>query len=150
MKFGSAKYLELIEGRLELLRTLVRKEAEWRSAFIASNLRDSERCTADEEVICECIRVLDKEIASIQAKGRESSASKPPVVNPVLDSRICAALGQMAVLHLDLKHSNDTRRAILRRSKVTINALRNLFNSYAPTYAAPAAPSMGMIYEENV
>jgi hypothetical protein len=150
MEFESAKYLEFIECRLELLRKLIRTGEEWRLAFIRLRLSDSERCAADEELLCEQIRILDREITSLQAKGLESGSFKSPEVDPVIDRRIRAALTQMAALHLDLKQSNKTKRAILKRSKFTINALRNLFNSLAPTYASPAASSVGTIYEESI
>jgi hypothetical protein len=149
-KLESAKYLELLERRLELLQKLVRTGEEWRRAFVALNLSDSERYTANEELLCEQIRMLDKEITSLQAKGRPASSSKPGGVDPVIDHRIRAAMRQLETLHLELKKSNETKRAILKRSKFTISALRNLFNSLAPTYAAPAASSVGTIYEENV
>jgi hypothetical protein len=150
MKLQSLKVLELLESRLELLRALIHMEGDWRSAFIALNLRDSEHCTAQEELICERIRVLDREIVSLKAMGYEAGSSKSSAVDPVISRRIHVALAQMESLHLDLKQSNQTKQAILRRSKFTINALQNLFNSHAPTYAAPAAPSTGTIYEENV
>jgi hypothetical protein len=150
MKLQSTKILELMESRLELLRALIRAEGEWRSAFIALNLSDAESRTADQELICGRIRALDKEITLLQAEGREVSSSGRSGVDPVIDPGIRAAQDRMAALHEDLKQSNRTKQAILKRSKFTINALQNLFNSYAPTYAAPAAPSTGTIYEGNV
>ncbi len=149
-KLESVKYLELMERRLELLQKLVRTGEEWRRAFVALNLSDSERYTADEELLCGQIRMLDSEIISLQAKGRQASSSKAAGADLVIDPRIGAATGQMETLHLELKQSNEIKRAILKRSKFTISALRNLFNSLAPTYAAPAASSVGTIYEENV
>jgi len=160
MKFSYPRCLELVERRLELLRALVRAEDEWRRAFIALNMQGSEHCTADAEVICGQIRTLDREISLLQAsrsdqatstsKGPRISSPKTSEVDPTIDRRIRLALGQMAALHLDLRRSNQIKQALLRRSKLTINALRNLFNSYAPTYAAPAALRVGTIYEENV
>ena len=142
MKVGSKRFLELIECRVELLRTLIRTETEWRRAFIALNLREVERCTADQELVCQQIRTLDREIATLQAKSFE--------IDPSVDQQARTALDRTVALHLDLKRSNDTKRAILRRSKFTIDALHNLFNSHAPTYAAPAAHTVGTIYREIV
>jgi hypothetical protein len=150
MNLASAKYLKLMESRLELLRSLIHIEGEWRRAFIASNLRDSEHFSGDQELICARIRTLDNEISSLQAMGRETGSSTSSEADPVIDRGIRVAVAQMATLHLDLKQSNQIKQAILRRSKFTINALQNLFNSHAPTYAAPASPSSGTIYEENV
>jgi len=160
MKFGSAKYLELVERRLEMLRAVVRLEAEWRGAFIGLKMEQSERCAAEEELLCGKIRILDQEIAILQGNQSKQAASIPSgndlrlpksfEIDRILYPRILAALERMTALHLELKRSNRTRRAILKRSKLTMNALRNLFNSYAPTYAAPAAPTTGTICEENV
>jgi hypothetical protein len=160
MKSGSAKVLELIERRLELVRTLIRMQGEWRAAFIGLKMDDSERCSAEEEILCKQIHVLDQQIASLQADhakspkwspaGTEIGSAKPLEVDLAIEQKILAALGRMAGLQLELKRSNEIRRAILKRSELTINALRNLFNSYAPTYGAPAAQRLGTIYEENV
>lgn len=140
-----ARHLELVESRLELLQRLMRTAEEWRGAFIRLNLNDCERCSADQELICDRVRILDQEIASLVA-----NASKSIVADPHMDQRMRAALGQMAALRQDLQRSNEINVAILTRSKFTINALRNLFNSLAPTYAAPAAHSLGTICEESV
>jgi hypothetical protein len=148
MNSGSQKLLELAERRLELLRTLVRLEADWRRAFVALQMQESQRFVAEEEVFCEQIRMLDREIILVQANLPKQPANID--LDPEMQRRMTFAIEQMTALHADLKRSNDTRLAILKRSKVTINALNNLFNSFAPTYASPAAPSVGTIYEENV
>jgi hypothetical protein len=160
MKFGCARYLELVERRLELLRAIVRLEAEWRGAFIGLKMEDSERLAAEQKILCEQIRTLDKEIVTLQGnqfkpaasipKGHDLGSTKPFALDPILYPRILGALERMAAVHLELKRSNQTRQAILKRSKLTMNALRNLFNSYAPTYAAPAASTKGTICQENV
>jgi hypothetical protein len=160
MKSWSARYLELVERRLGLLRGLIHLETEWRAAFIGLKMEDAERCAAEQEVLCAQIRALDRDIATLQGnrvkpatstpKGPQAGASKPSDLDPVLHPRILMALERMAALHLELSRSNRTRIAILRRSKLTMSALRNLFNSYAPTYAAPAAVTTGTICEENV
>jgi hypothetical protein len=160
MKSGCARYLKLVERRLELLRELVRLEAEWRAAFIGMDMKGSERCVAEENILCEQIRILDQEIATLQQnqlkpipmiqKGLDAGSSPSLDSDPIIYPKILAALERIAALQLELRRSNQTRRAILKRSKLTMNALRNLFNSYAPTYAAPAAPTTGTIYEENV
>jgi hypothetical protein len=160
MKSGSAKFLELVERRLELLRTLVLAEGEWRRAFIALDMQGSQRRAAEEDLLCEQIRALDKEITSLQASPANSSNliakkfeigwSECSEADPIFRRSIRAAMDQMTALHLDLKHSNQTKRAILKRSKLTISALHNLFNSYAPTYSAPPALTVGTIYQENV
>jgi flagellar biosynthesis/type III secretory pathway chaperone len=147
MKFGSVKHLELVERRLEMLRTLVRLEAEWRHAFIGMKIQDSQRCAAEQQILCDQICIVDREITLLQS-GTVKQTN--PEVDPTSDAKTRAALAQMAALHLELQRANQIKRAILRRSKSTIDALHNLFNSFAPTYAAPTALSTGTLYEERV
>jgi len=158
------KILALLERRLELVRALIRLGAQWRQAFIAWNLDHSERCAADEERLSMQILALDMEIASHAAPRSLSAEGNPSAraglaapladLNVNTDRKIREVVDRMRALHLELKQSNEIRKSILKRSKITMNALRNLFSSLAPTYASPAAqptgPSTGTICEERV
>jgi hypothetical protein len=149
MKIERAKTLELLGRRLELVRALVRVGAEWQRAFIGWKLDLSERCASEEIRLCDQIRVLDVEMAALEA------ASLPALSDPLEMDRSTArkirdARDRMRALQLELKRSNEIRRCILKRSKITLNALENLYNSHAPTYAAPTAHATGTLYEERV
>jgi hypothetical protein len=154
------KILELLERRLELVRALIRLGAQWRRAFIDWNLDHSEQCAAEEEKLSRQILALDMEIASHEGRRlprsdqnaavHSAGAAKSLEMNWHTDRKIREVLDRMRALHLELKQSNEIRKSILRRSKITMTALRNLFNSHAPTYAAPAPASTGTIYEERV
>jgi hypothetical protein len=138
MKFERAKSLEFLNRRLELVRELIRAGAEWRRSFIAMRLDQSERSLSEEVRLAGQIYALDQEIAKMDG------------LYEVADLEICEALERTTVLNRDLMHSNEIRKSILKRSKITINALRNLYNSHSATYAAPAAHSKGTLYEETV
>jgi hypothetical protein len=138
MKFERAKTLELLQRRLELLGDLIVAGAQWRRAFIAMHLDQSERCLAGELRLATQIYALDKEIATIEG------------LDQVTDGEIREALERTKSAHLELTQSNDLRKSILKRSRITLGALRNLFNSHSASYAAPVAHSTGTIYEETV
>jgi hypothetical protein len=154
------KILELLERRLELVRALIRLGAQWRRAFIDWNLDHSEQCASEEEKLSRQVLALDIEIASHGPRpvpcseqdvaSLSASAAERAEMDWHTDRKIREVLDRMRALHLELKLSNDIRKAILNRSKITMTALRNLFNSHAPTYAAPTAASTGTIYEERV
>jgi hypothetical protein len=160
MNSDREKILELLQRRLELVRALIRLGAQWRLAFINWNLDQSEHCAAEEEKLSRQILALDMEIASHQGhrlSQSEQNAAAHSAIAPASvetdwqkDHRIRDVLEQMRALHFELKQANEIRKSILRRSKITMTALRNLFNSHAPTYAAPTASSTGTIYEERV
>jgi len=149
MKIERAKILELLERRLELVRALIRVGAEWQRAFIGWNLDLSERCAAEEMRLCDQIRVLDVEMAALEAASLPAP-SEPLEIDRAAARKIRDARDRMRAVQLELKRSNELRRCILKRSKITLNALHNLYNSHAPTYAAPTAHATGTVYEERV
>ena len=160
MNLERARTLELLGRRMELVRALIRLGAQWRRAFIELNLEQSERCAAEEEKLSLQIFDLDTEIALLEAarspriqpnpESREIRSAATAEQEPHTDRKIRDVLDRMKALHVELKQSNEVRKSILKRSEITLNALRNLFNSHAPTYATPTPHSTGTIYEERV
>jgi hypothetical protein len=154
--------LGLLERRLTLLDSLSKTLAESRNQFISMDLEAIGARIAEQEQICAQIRSLDAEITSAQVRCAERAG-----VRPCRDAiawldlgdgdgdggqneQIRLTLRRVAEAQTKLKRLNDAHQAMLRRSRRTVNVLLNLFNSYAPTYGAPAAASRGTIYQENV
>jgi erythromycin esterase-like protein len=160
MKSESARYVELLERRLTLLVSLIQKAKEWRKAFIGFDLQNAEQRIAEEEQLCRTIQALDAEIATLQARRAERAGLAPRTgqlgwpreseTTAGLHERERATLSRIAAAQNELRRLNDINQAILRRSRQTVNALRNLFISYAPTYASPASPGAGMVYQERI
>jgi hypothetical protein len=160
VKSESARYVELLERRLTLLGSLIQTLEEWRQAFIGFDLQKAEQRIAEEEQLCRLIQTLDAEIANLQARRAERAGLTPRTgelgwpwgseTGGGLRERALAALNRMAATHNELRRLNDLNQAILRRSRQTVNALRNLFISYSPTYASPASPGAGMVYQERI
>jgi FlgN protein len=159
VKSASARYLKLLERRLELLGSLVKILTESRNDFISMDLGAIERGIQEQEQFCTQIRSLDAEITSVQ-KGCAERASLRPCTdaiswpgsidsNPHQDEQIRLTLGRVAAAQVELKKINDAHQAMLRRSRRTVRVLLNLFDSYAPTYASPAQQTSGNTYEER-
>lgn len=160
MKSESARYVELLERRLTLLASLIQTLEAWRKAFIGFDLQTAEQRIAEEEQFCRTIQTVDAEIANLQARRAERAVLAPQTgelawpegseTGAGLRERALAALNRMAAAQNELRRLNEGNQAILRRSRQTVNALRNLFISFAPTYASPASPSAGMVYQERI
>jgi len=160
MKSESVRYLGLLERRLALLDSLSKTLAESRGQFISMDLEAIGIRIVEQEQLCAQIRSLDTEITSAQVRCAERAGMRPcRDAISWLDLRdgdtgqheqIRLALGRIAVAQAELKRLNDAHQAMLRRSRRTVNVLLNLFNSYAPTYGAPASPASGTICEERV
>ena len=152
--------MELLERRLTLFNSLIQTVEEWRKAFIGFDLQIAEQRIAEEEHLCVIIHTLDAEIANLQARRAELAGLAPRTgelgwlreseTGAGLRERALAALNRIAAAQNELRRLNEGNQAILRRSRQTVNALRNLFISYAPTYASPASPGAGMVYQERI
>jgi len=159
VKSDSARYLNLLEQRLELLRSLTKTLAASRSDFVAMDLNAIERGIQEQEQFCTQIRSLDAEITRIQVGCAERANLHPcsdaiawPGSNdssPNRDERIQLTLGRVAEAQAELKRLNDAHQAMLRRSKRTVQVLLNLFDSHAPIYTAPTQRSSSASYEER-
>jgi hypothetical protein len=159
VKSESARYLKLLERRLELLGSLAKALVEARNDFICTDFGAIERGIQQQEQFCTQIRSLDAEITSVQIGCAERASLRPctdaiswpgsPDGNARQDEQIRATLGRVAAAQAELKKLNDAHQAMLRRSRRTVKVLLNLFNSYAPTYAAPVAIASGTTYEER-
>ena len=152
--------MELLERRLTLLGSLIQTLEAWRKAFIGFDLQNAEQRIAEEEQLCRIIQTLDAEIATLQAR-RAERAGLPPRRGELdwpwgsetsggLHERARTTLIRMVAAQNELRRLNAVNQAILRRSRQTVNALRNLFISYAPTYASPESPGVGMVYQERI
>ena len=160
VKSESTRYLGLLERRLTLLDSLSRTLAESRNQFISMDLEAIGGRIAEQEQLCAQIRSLDTEITSAQVRCAERAGVRPCTdAISWLDPRdgdvgqneqIRLTLSRVAAAQVELKRLNDAHQAMLRRSRRTVNVLMNLFNSYAPTYDAPATPTSGTICEERV
>lgn len=136
--------LEIVERRLELVRRLFLLDGEWRRSFVAMELASCESISAEQARLGLQIEQLESRLRNPLEPRSEA------VADPTELHRMRSALDDTASLYAALISSNAVRKSILKRSKVTIDSLRNLFNSHASVYAMPAAPSSGKIYEEHV
>ncbi len=152
--------MEFLERRLTLLGSLIQTLEAWRKAFIGFDLQNAEERIAEEDQLCRIIQALDAEIANLQARRAEREGLAPRTgelgwprgseTGGGSHERALAALNRMATAQNELRRLNEVNQAILRRSRHTVNALRNLFISYAPTYASPETPGAGMVYQERI
>ena len=160
MNKESTQYLGLLERRLGLLDHLSRALADSRSDFISLDMEAVHKRISDQEQFCKQIQSLDAEITRAQVRCAEASRAKPranaifwpgsPNEDAATSERIRTTMERVAAAQSELRRLNDAHQAMLRRSRRTVNALLNLFQSYAPTYSEPASLPVGMIYEERV
>jgi hypothetical protein len=157
----SKQYLALLEKRLLLLEALSSKLTAARADFIALDLDSIHTGLREQERICVQIRVLDSDISRTQLRysklvglpARQNEISWPADTadsENAVANKIHGTMLRLAAAQAQLKRVNDTHQCLLRRSRRSVQALLNLFQSYAPEYSVRAAPGTGTLCEERV
>jgi hypothetical protein len=157
----SKQYLAMLEKRLSLLDTLSSTLSAARADFIALDLDSIHNRLREQETLCTQIRTLDSDISRVQLRyakligqpARQNEISWPTAAAKSEDAvanKIHDTMMRLAVAQARLKRVNDTHQSLLRRSRRNVQALLNLFQSYAPEYSVRGAPGTGTLCEERV
>jgi hypothetical protein len=160
VKSDSEHFLGLLDRRLALLASLAQTLANARADFISLDLEAIHGRIREQQQLCGQIQNLDKDITGAQLRCAQLTSVRPrlneigwPDSGPgdaAVRERIRAALLRIATAQAELKRLNDAHQALLRRSRRTVGILLNLFQSYAPTYAAQPVLNAGTLCEERV
>jgi hypothetical protein len=157
----SKRYLALLEKRLSLLDTLSSTLTAARADFIALDLDSIHSRLSEQETLCVQIRTLDGDISRAQLRyaklaglpARQNEICWPASgadSDDAVTKKIQSTMVRLATAQEQLKRVNDTHQCMLRRSRRNVQALLNLFQSYAPEYPVRAAPGTGTLCEERV
>lgn len=157
----SKQYLALLEKRLSLLDTLSTTLTAARADFIALDLDSIHTRLREQERLCTHIRALDSDISRAQLRyaklvglpERQNEISWPAAAansEDAVTNKIHHTMLRLAAAQTQLKRVNDAHQSLLRRSRRNVQALLNLFQSYAPEYSVRAAPGTGTLCEERV
>lgn len=157
----SKQYLGLLEKRLLLLEALSSTLTAARADFIALDLDSIHTGLREQERLCTQIRELDSVISRTQLRyaklvglpARPNEISWPAAAagsESAVANKIHNTMIRLAAAQAQLKRVNDTHQSLLRRSRRNVQALLNLFQSYAPEYSVRAAPGTGTLCEERV
>jgi len=156
----SKQYLALLEKRLSLLDTLSATLTAARADFIALDLDSIHTRLREQERLCAQIRTLDSDISRTQLRyakavglpARQNEISWPAATagsEDAIANKIHNTMQRLSAAQAQLKRVNDTHQSLLRRSRRNVQALLNLFQSYAPEYSVRASPGTGTLCEER-
>ena len=140
-------YLRLLEQREALLGALAAALQAAQSACIARDLEQLRAHTGEQERLCAQWQTLDAEIEKLEPRP---TGSRPRMA---ADQRIHEALQRVARAQGELRRVNSAHQILLRRCKRNLQALANLYQRFAPSYAldpAAAEPLVGARFEERV
>jgi len=140
-------YLALLEKRLSLLRLLAQEFVDCRKEFIALDLDGMYRRISEQEELCRQIQRLHPAICALQQMcskqlgfDKENGTGKP--AKSEWTERLSRVTEDLAKAQAEVRRLNQIHAAYLRRSRKTIQVLRNFVANYAITYAPPPGPAL--------
>ena len=143
------RYLDLLEQRILLLRSLSDALVAARTDIVSFDLDGLEARITDQGRLCGQIHSLDAHIDRLQlqcsiglAASPEYRALQMPTPPMSDDRRLQETLGRLHETQARVKQLNDAHQVLLRRSRRTIGALLNSYHSFALTYPDPSSPCM--------
>jgi FlgN protein len=135
----SARYLELLEKRILSLDALSDSLSAANNSIVAFDLEGLECRIAQQEGICMEIRSLDAHIDQVQQQcAAQLSVNGNGGSGGNSDSaRIREAVARLSEVQNSVRRLNEAHQVLLRRSRRTVTALLNSYNSFAMTYGDP-------------
>jgi len=134
MTEANTTYLELLEKRIELLDSLASALLASRSAMAAFDVNSLEARIAQQQALCAEIQFLDEQIehlpdpraAHLRPNGPEQSGASSP--------KLAVILRRLHQAHEAVKQLNSAHRALVARSRCTVNALLNSLQAFEGNY----------------
>lgn len=135
----TTRYLELLEQRIALLDSLSDAFLAARTDVVSLDLDGLEAGIADQNRLCGEIGSLDSHI--VQCAAHLSAApDKSATETPDHDKRrLRESLDRLHQAEIRVKQLNDAHQILLRRSRRTVGALLNSYQSFALTYSDPSS-----------
>jgi chromosome segregation ATPase len=139
------RYLELLDRRIGLLRTLAESFVEVRADIICLDVSGLEARIAQQEQLCRQVGALDGQLdklqeqcaASMRASSLLASTDRSGSEREVVAARLAETGERMKSAQGRVKRLNATHQELLRRCRRTTGALLNLYSTFEATYAEP-------------
>ena len=140
MNTDAQRYLELLEQRIGLLGLLAESISAASTNLVSFDIGSLESRIAEQEKLCADVRALDGQIDRVQRQCKVHLASSGAVNAPDPEARrLQETAARLSKIQSTVRQLNDAHQMLLRRSRRTASALLNSYQSFAGTYADPAA-----------
>ena len=140
MNAETIRLLNLLEQRISLLGSLSTALSAAKVDLVQLDIDSLERRIRDQELLCAQIQSLDADIDVVQircaARVRDNETNS---VSDPSSARFTDVVGRLERTQKNVRDLNEQHRELLRRSRRTISALLNSFQTFATTYSNPAA-----------
>jgi hypothetical protein len=129
----------LLEQRLALMNLLGRSLAEANADIVRFDIDGFERRIQDQGRMCLEIQSLDAAIEEVQNRCTEKiRMNETPHRNDPGTARLQNVVNRLEQTKKHVRELNDQHRDLLRRSRRTVTALLNSYQTFAGTYSNPA------------
>ncbi|HTQ60235.1 MAG TPA: hypothetical protein VMI32_08430 [Candidatus Solibacter sp.] len=142
MSAETTRYLQLLEERLALLGSLATALTAARLDIVSLDINGLEARISEQENLCNQIRSLDVQLDRVQrlcvAHIGAPSIQPAAAISDEFAVRRRAILVRLSRVQATVKQLNDEHQALLRRSRRTVSALLNSYQTFAMTYSKPS------------
>lgn len=152
MTSDATSLLQLIEQRIALLSSLAESFAAARVDIGRLDISGLERRISDQDRLCAQIRSVDSTLDQMQRRCSAYlavSAGESSLTAKQDHQKLRDALARLHSIQSAVKQLNDAHQLLLRRSRRTVNALLQSYESLlndasAGTYADPASAAVSL------
>jgi hypothetical protein len=129
VKDDTSRICDLLGERLRLLDSLAVELRACSTAMVALDLDGIHHRVAQQEQVCQQIRLVDREIETLQLRWSAAERRESLPAAKDLLTRISSA-------QTEVRRLNSAHAALLRRSRRTLRAMINFVNFYGGSYGA--------------
>jgi len=134
MSEDANRYLEFLEQRTALLQSLSGALQAARAAVVSCDIAGFEARIAQQETLCQEIIKLDPGMLLVRQKCAVEMSLPGPRESREWDEKLRSALERSRVAGESVKRENECHQAVVRRSKRTVTALLNSFQTFEGNY----------------
>jgi flagellar biosynthesis/type III secretory pathway chaperone len=133
----TSRLLDLLEQRLCLLTSVAEALQAARADVVQLDINGLEERIQTQERLCAEIVSLDRRIDTIQQHCRTRMNHGKSTPEEGVSDRLRETLDRLNRVQMNVKTLNEQHRILLARSRRTVGALLNSWQSFAATYSNP-------------
>jgi hypothetical protein len=137
----SNRFLQLLEKRIDLMQSLANSLAIANSSLVTFDLDNLESAINRQEQLSLAIGSLNSEINQVQTKFKcalqEQARLGDSDAVASAGNSIQATLDRLAQIQATVRNLNDTHLILLQKSRRTVHALLNSYQSFVSLYSNP-------------
>jgi len=134
MSDDANRYLEMLEQRIALLQSLSGALHAARAAVVSCDIAGFEARITEQETLCGEVIRLDAQLTILRQSCGADAQLREPGANRRWDEKLRDAFKRLQLAGEAVKQETESHQAVVRRSRRTVTALLNSFQTFEGNY----------------